>query len=227
MRPARPRRSCCPSAPRPATIAAARSGWRTATAGPPSPGSTSTIRTRPTQPPEPFASEFAGDPYHGEVAATDAAAGRAAGPLLAAGSAERTLVVLTGDHGEPLGEHGELTHGLFAYEATLRVPLILYAPRLLAPAVVKEPVRHVDPCSPCSTRSALAVPADLPGAQPAGGRRRGGVAPRPATSRRSRRCWAAAGPRSTAWCAATTSSSDLPVPEPRTTWPGIRPSARA
>ena len=38
-----------------------------------------------------------------------------------------TLVVLTADHGESLGEHGEETHGVFAYEATLRVPLILYA----------------------------------------------------------------------------------------------------
>ena len=35
------------------------------------------------------------------------------------------VVILTSDHGEGLGDHGELTHGLFAYEATLRVPLIL------------------------------------------------------------------------------------------------------
>ena len=56
----------------------------------------------------------------------------------------RTLVVLTSDHGESLGEHGEATHGVFAYEATLRVPLVIYAPSLFRPRVVSEPVRHVD-----------------------------------------------------------------------------------
>ena len=52
-------------------------------------------------------------------------------PILDAPRRRDTLVVLTGDHGESLGEHGEMTHGLFAYEATLRVPLILYQPHLL------------------------------------------------------------------------------------------------
>jgi tetratricopeptide (TPR) repeat protein len=53
-------------------------------------------------------------------------------------------VVLTSDHGESLGEHGEATHGIFAYEATVRVPLVLYAPSLFRPTVVRDPVRHVD-----------------------------------------------------------------------------------
>jgi tetratricopeptide (TPR) repeat protein len=54
------------------------------------------------------------------------------------------VVVLTGDHGESLGEHGEATHGVFAYEATLRVPLIVYDPQARAPRVVTAPVQHVD-----------------------------------------------------------------------------------
>ncbi|MFI5184997.1 MAG: sulfatase, partial [Vicinamibacteria bacterium] len=76
----------------------------------------------PYVPPEPFASRFRSEPYHGEVAAADAALEPLLEPILAAGPAARTLVVLTSDHGESLGEHGEDTHGVFAYEATLRVP---------------------------------------------------------------------------------------------------------
>jgi arylsulfatase A-like enzyme/Tfp pilus assembly protein PilF len=117
----------------------------------------------PYQPPQPFASEFPRDPYHGEVAATDAALGDLLRPLLDAGRQGRTLVVLTSDHGESLGEHGEVTHGLFAYEATLRVPLVLYAPRLFAPAVVAEPVRHVDVVPTVLDALTLPVPDDLPG----------------------------------------------------------------
>jgi arylsulfatase A-like enzyme/Flp pilus assembly protein TadD len=98
----------------------------------------------PYAPPEPFASRYHDDPYHGDVAAADAALEPLLAPLLSAGAEGRTLVVLTADHGESLGEHGERTHGIFAYEGPLRVPLVIFCPRLLAPRVVAEPVRHVD-----------------------------------------------------------------------------------
>jgi arylsulfatase A-like enzyme/Tfp pilus assembly protein PilF len=98
----------------------------------------------PYAPPEPLRSRFASAPYQGEVAAADAALGPLLESVLAAGRGGRVLVVLTSDHGESLGEHGEPTHGIFAYEATLRVPLVLHAPRILRPRVVREPVRHVD-----------------------------------------------------------------------------------
>jgi arylsulfatase A-like enzyme/Flp pilus assembly protein TadD len=77
----------------------------------------------PYRPPPPFDAQYAGRPYYGEVAATDAALA----PLLeqVRAAPRPTLVVVTGDHGEGLGDHGELSHGLFAYEATLRVPLIV------------------------------------------------------------------------------------------------------
>ena len=65
-------------------------------------------------------------------------------PLLQAGKDGRTLVVFTSDHGEGLGEHGEKTHGIFAYDTTLRVPLIFYAPRLFGPRAPRARVRHVD-----------------------------------------------------------------------------------
>ncbi len=100
----------------------------------------------PYAPPAPSAERApgGGDPYQGDVAAADAALSSLLEPILAAGDAGRTLVVLTSDHGEALGEHGEATHGIFAYEGSLEVPLILYQPRLLAPRMVEAPARHVD-----------------------------------------------------------------------------------
>ena len=117
----------------------------------------------PYEPPEPFATRFRADRYHGEVSATDAALETLLRPLLDAGASGRTLVILTADHGEALGEHGEETHGIFAYEATLRVPLIFYAPRILRPAVVGTPVRHVDVVPTVLDALGQAVPPDLPG----------------------------------------------------------------
>ena len=87
---------------------------------------------------------IAAAPYLGEVAAVDAALGPLLQPILDGQGGRDTLVVLTADHGESLGEHGEMTHGLFAYDATLRVPLIVYEPHRLGARVVAEPVRHVD-----------------------------------------------------------------------------------
>ena len=117
----------------------------------------------PYAPPEPFASRFRGDPYHGEVAAADAALAPLLEPLLAAGDRGRTLVVLTADHGESLGEHGERTHGILAYEATLRVPLILYEPRLFDARRVSGPARHVDLLPTILDALSLPVPEGLPG----------------------------------------------------------------
>jgi len=100
----------------------------------------------PYKPPADLASEYNAQPYHGEVAFVD----RALGPLFEklATLARPTLVIVTADHGESLGEHGELTHGMFAYEATLHVPLIIARvdPGRAAGGgtVVDSPVRHID-----------------------------------------------------------------------------------
>ncbi|HWM90816.1 MAG TPA: sulfatase-like hydrolase/transferase [Thermoanaerobaculia bacterium] len=95
----------------------------------------------PYAPPEPFASRFPKDPYLGEIAATDSFLVPLLGPLL--DGKESALVVMTSDHGEALGDHGELTHGLFAYEATLKVPLVLWGPGV-QPGKDGRPARHVD-----------------------------------------------------------------------------------
>jgi tetratricopeptide (TPR) repeat protein len=116
----------------------------------------------PYQPPPGFAA--AGEhPYHGEVAAADKALEPLLRPILEQGRAARTLVILISDHGEALGEHGEATHGVFAYEPTLRVPLVVYAPGLFRPRVVGEPVRHVDLVPTVLDVLGADVPAQLPG----------------------------------------------------------------
>ncbi len=69
-----------------------------------------------------------GDAYRGEIAALDDAVGEVLDALRAHGLDQQTLVVLTADHGESLGEHGEPTHGALCYEAAVRVPLVLRFP---------------------------------------------------------------------------------------------------
>ena len=77
--------------------------------------------------------------YLGEVAAVDAALSRHLAPILGTD----TTVIVTSDHGEALGDHGELTHGLFAYEATLKVPLLVVASGL-APRTEALAAQHID-----------------------------------------------------------------------------------
>jgi arylsulfatase A-like enzyme/tetratricopeptide (TPR) repeat protein len=120
----------------------------------------------PYAPPPPFDTEYAGRLYYGEVAYVD----KALGPLLdAAGRSSRpTTVVVTADHGEGLGDHGELTHGLFAYETTLRVPLIITqleagSRNRGAGSVSTYPARHVDLLPTLLDAVGLTAPSTLPG----------------------------------------------------------------
>jgi arylsulfatase A-like enzyme/tetratricopeptide (TPR) repeat protein len=96
----------------------------------------------PYEPAEPYAARFPANPYLGEVAAADGYLAPLLEPFLA-GAETPTLIVVTGDHGESLGEHGEETHGLYAYEATLHVPLLLWGPGV-RPGRDGWPARHVD-----------------------------------------------------------------------------------
>ncbi len=116
----------------------------------------------PYAPPAPPSANPPGG-YQGDVAAADAALSPVLEPILAAGAAGDTLVVLTSDHGEALGEHGEATHGIFAYESTLKVPLVLYQPRLLEPRVVAAPARHVDLMPTILDALGVSAPAGLSG----------------------------------------------------------------
>jgi tetratricopeptide (TPR) repeat protein len=118
----------------------------------------------PYAPPEPFASRFPGRQlYDGEVAATDAALAPLIDPIVSATSSIPTLIVFTSDHGESLGDHGEASHGIFAYDATLRVPLLVYHASLWRPRVVSSPVSHVDLLPTILDALGVRTPEDLPG----------------------------------------------------------------
>jgi arylsulfatase A-like enzyme/Flp pilus assembly protein TadD len=114
----------------------------------------------PYLPPEPFLSSYRYNEYLGEIAYVDDSLSKAIGPILAADP--DALVILTSDHGESLGEHGEKTHGLFAYEATLKIPLIV-ARRGIAHRVEPAYVRHIDIVPTILDAAAIAVPKTLPG----------------------------------------------------------------
>jgi len=81
----------------------------------------------PYDPPEPFRSRNA-DPYDGEIEFTDTNLGTLLAWFRTHGLYDNTLIVVAGDHGESLGEHGESKHGFFIYNATLHVPLIMKLP---------------------------------------------------------------------------------------------------
>jgi len=97
----------------------------------------------PYAPPEPYRSRHAQNPYDGEVAYTDAVLGALFRHLEETGLLSATLIVLTGDHGESLGEHGEKTHGYLAYNASLWIPLIIRLPGE-EHRVVSRNISHVD-----------------------------------------------------------------------------------
>jgi arylsulfatase A-like enzyme/Tfp pilus assembly protein PilF len=83
--------------------------------------------------------------YDAEIAEADRGVGRLLAWLEQHGILDDTLVVLTADHGESLGEHGEPTHGIFVYDATIRVPLLWRLPGALpAGSTYTGPVRHID-----------------------------------------------------------------------------------
>jgi arylsulfatase A-like enzyme len=91
----------------------------------------------PYAPPPDLATRFGDRAYDAEIAAVDRELGRL---LDAVGTRGRTTTLVVGDHGESLGEHGELTHGVFVYDATVRVPMILRLPDAAVRGVVDDRV---------------------------------------------------------------------------------------
>ncbi len=121
----------------------------------------------PYTPPAPWAGEYAENPYLGEVATADAYLGPLFDAILdqtgeSSSTTDSPLVVVTSDHGEALGEHGEQTHGLFAYEETLRVPMFVWS-RHLTPAVSDRPVSHIDILPTILDAAGVKAPVDLAG----------------------------------------------------------------
>jgi arylsulfatase A-like enzyme/Flp pilus assembly protein TadD len=117
----------------------------------------------PYDPPADLKSRFASNPYDGEVAGVDRQVGRVATALRSTGALANTVFVVTADHGESLGEHGERTHGVFLYEDTLRVPLLVRAPGV-KPGRVTTRVRLVDVAPTILEAAQTAAPSTLQGA---------------------------------------------------------------
>ena len=97
----------------------------------------------PYAPPEPFLSRFRDDPYSGEAAYVDAQLGVLFAELRKGGREEETVIVLTADHGESLGEHGEMTHSYFAYNSTIHVPLVIAGPGVNS-SRLRASASHID-----------------------------------------------------------------------------------
>jgi hypothetical protein len=180
----------------------------------------------PYSPPPPFSEEYKDRPYLGEIAYVDSELGRLLRSIESDGLGDRTAIVLAGDHGESLGEHGENGHGFFLYEPSLHVPLMLVPPQRGRAARRRELVSLVDVMQRWSIWPAWRF---LPGCRvgassrssPAGGgSKRSRSTPRPTT--RGSTSVGASSPRSGT---AATSSSSLPIPS-STTSRRIRESRR-
>jgi arylsulfatase A-like enzyme/Tfp pilus assembly protein PilF len=100
----------------------------------------------PYEAPEPYRSRFprsAVGAYDAEIATSDALVGRLLDSLALDGRLAETLVVVVGDHGEMLGEHGEQTHGFFIYNSAVHIPLIVAGPGV-TPHAIPDQVRILD-----------------------------------------------------------------------------------
>ena len=115
----------------------------------------------PYNPPSPYREKYKDNPYYGEVAALDEVLGGFLRPILQKNP--NTMLIVTADHGEGMSEHGEATHGVFAYEETLHVPLIVYEKDRVKPRVEQNYVRHVDIVPTILERAGIAKPKELPG----------------------------------------------------------------
>ncbi len=125
----------------------------------------------PYHPPEPYSREYAAQPYDGEIAFADEQVGRLLRFLKEKGIYQNTVIVLCGDHGESLGEHGEKTHGFFIYNATMHVPLIIRLPEQLpgqlpektVARTLADPVSLVDLMPTVLSAIGLQVPSQVQG----------------------------------------------------------------
>ena len=117
----------------------------------------------PYTPPEPYRREYATRPYDGEIAFDDEQVGRLILFLKEKNLYQNTVIVLAGDHGESLGEHGEKTHGFFIYNATLHVPFIVHLPGKASVRVVDDPVSLVDLMPTALAAAGVEIPSAVQG----------------------------------------------------------------
>ncbi len=117
----------------------------------------------PYEPPDDLRQQFAAKPYDGEIALVDRELGRLFRRLDEQRLLDNTIVLVTADHGESLGEHDEDTHGVFIYDATVRVPMIVAGPRVAKGKVASVVARGVDIMPTLLELSEVPVPAGING----------------------------------------------------------------
>jgi len=124
----------------------------------------------PYEPPSPFSEKYKDHLYDGEIAYADSALAHWIAFLKKNGAYDNAIIIVTGDHGEGLGEHGEETHGLFLYDSTLHIPLIVKLPSKSASksnvqrgTVVDSEVRTTDILPTILSAAKVPAPAELNG----------------------------------------------------------------
>ena len=117
----------------------------------------------PYEPPKRFKKAFSGAPYYGEVAFVDRQIGRLLEFLKTHALLDGTLLVVTSDHGEGLGDHGASTHGVFLYDEIIRVPLILSGAGVPKGKTIVETVGLIDVTPTILDLAGLEADPSLPG----------------------------------------------------------------
>jgi arylsulfatase A-like enzyme/Flp pilus assembly protein TadD len=122
----------------------------------------------PYEPPPPFSEKYKDHLYDGEIAYADSALAHWIAFLKRAGVYDNAIIIVTGDHGEGLGEHGEETHGLFLYDSTLHIPLIVKLPSkdsgiVHRGTVIDSEVRTTDILPTILSTAKVAAPRELNG----------------------------------------------------------------
>ncbi len=118
----------------------------------------------PYEPPPPFSEKYKDHLYDGEIAYADSAVANWIAFLKKSGVYDNAIIIVSGDHGEGLGEHGEETHGLFLYDSTLHIPLILKTPGAAhRGTVIDAQVRTTDILPTILSTTGVTAPAELNG----------------------------------------------------------------
>jgi arylsulfatase A-like enzyme len=118
----------------------------------------------PYEPPAPYSEIYKDRLYDGEIAYADSALGNFIQYLKKSAWYENSIIIVVGDHGEGLGEHHEETHGIFLYDSTTHVPLIIKLPRQKnSGKVVEAQVRTLDILPTALDLAGVAAPGALDG----------------------------------------------------------------
>jgi arylsulfatase A-like enzyme/Flp pilus assembly protein TadD len=118
----------------------------------------------PYDPPPPYKQRYASQPYDGEIAYADSAVGKLLGVLRAHRLYDSAMIAVMADHGESLGAHGENTHGVFLYDETLHVPLLIKLPADRAAGErVETRVGLVDVAPTILREAGITIPREMQG----------------------------------------------------------------